>query len=120
LKSLFKLEQEEIERVLSKIDFEKMGGLLPVVAQEENTHQVLMQAFMNREALKLTLKTGKVHYWSRSRGRLWRKGETSGHEQILVNAILDCDHDALLLKVKQVGPCCHTGAKTCFHNPIKS
>lgn len=120
MKSPFKLDKAEIEKILKEIDFEKMGGLLPVVTQEYSTQQVLMQAFMNREALKLTLKTGKVHYWSRSRGKLWRKGETSGHEQILIDAILDCDRDALLLKVKQVGICCHTGAETCFHNPIKS
>jgi phosphoribosyl-AMP cyclohydrolase len=89
-------------------------GLVPVVAQENTTGEVLMLAWMNREALELTLATGNVTYWSRSRKELWRKGATSGHTQRLVEALVDCDGDTLLLKVEQKGPACHTGAPNCF------
>jgi phosphoribosyl-AMP cyclohydrolase len=89
-------------------------GLVPVVAQENTTGEVLMLAWMNREALELTLATGNVTYWSRSRKELWRKGATSGHTQRLVEALIDCDGDTLLLKVDQKGPACHTGAPNCF------
>lgn len=94
-------------------------GLVPVIAQHHATGEVLMMAWMNKEALELTLKTGEVHYWSRSRDALWRKGETSGHYQRLKEFYVDCDGDTLLLKVDQVGPACHTGNKTCFFNKIK-
>src|ERR1043166_7532395 len=94
------------------------SGLVPVIAQDAKSKAVLMLAWMNREALTLTLKTGDVTYWSRSRGRLWRKGETSGHTQKLIKAKLDCDGDALLLQVEQKGPACHTGAANCFFRPI--
>jgi phosphoribosyl-AMP cyclohydrolase len=87
---------------------------MPAIAQDANSGAVLMLAWMNRESLRLTLETGDVTYWSRSRGALWRKGETSGHTQKLVEASLDCDGDALLLKVEQTGPACHTGAPSCF------
>jgi phosphoribosyl-AMP cyclohydrolase len=89
-------------------------GLVPVVAQENTTGEVLMLAWMNREALELTLATGSVTYWSRSRKELWRKGATSGHTQRLIEAFVDCDGDTLLLKVEQKGPACHTGAPNCF------
>jgi phosphoribosyl-AMP cyclohydrolase len=89
-------------------------GLVPVVAQDIATGAVLMLAWMNRQALQITLQTGAVTYWSRSRKELWRKGATSGHSQRLVEAIVDCDGDTLLLKVEQKGPACHTGAPTCF------
>ena len=112
------LNDGEIEGVLSRIDFDKMNGLVPVVVQDSTSGKVLMQAFMDETALRLTLKTGKAHYYSRTRGRIWRKGEESGREQIVQDAILDCDRDALLLKVVQVGVCCHTGEETCFHNPV--
>lgn len=89
-------------------------GLIPAIAQDASTGEVLMLAWMNAESLRLTLETGRVTYWSRSRGKLWRKGDTSGHVQELVEARADCDGDALLLRVKQTGPACHTGARSCF------
>lgn len=93
-------------------------GLVPVVAQDAETGAVLMHAWMNRESLKLTLETGDVTYWSRSRNALWRKGETSGHFQRLREAFVDCDGDTLLLKVEQTGPACHTGEPTCFFRKL--
>ena len=89
-------------------------GLVPAVAQDHKTGQVLMFAWLNRDTLRTTLKTGDVTYWSRSRGEVWRKGATSGHTQRLVEAWIDCDGDALVLKVDQTGPACHTGAVSCF------
>jgi len=89
-------------------------GLVPAIAQDHKSGAVLMLAWMNREALEETLETGDVTYWSRSRKSLWRKGETSGHTQKLIEAWLDCDGDALLLKVEQTGPACHTGSPVCF------
>lgn len=97
-----------------KVDFAKGGGLVPVVAQDALTGDVLMLAYMNEEALQATLKTGEMHYWSRSKGRLWRKGEESGHVQALHSLSLDCDGDTLVAKVHQTGPACHTGSPTCF------
>ena len=90
-------------------------GLVPVIAQDAANGDVLMMAWMNRETLAETLKTGQVTYWSRSRQSVWRKGETSGHTQRLVEAYVDCDGDTLLLKVEQTGPACHTGARSCFY-----
>ncbi|NLS10217.1 phosphoribosyl-AMP cyclohydrolase [Nesterenkonia sp. MY13] len=89
-------------------------GLVPAIAQEVTTGQVLMMAWMNAEALTATLETGRGTYWSRSRGQLWVKGETSGHTQQVQSVSLDCDGDTVLLKVEQTGPACHTGAQTCF------
>ena len=89
-------------------------GLVPVIAQDAASGAVLMHAWMNREALQKTLQTGDVTYWSRSRAALWRKGETSGNMQRLVEAFVDCDGDTLLLKVDQTGPACHTGEPNCF------
>lgn len=89
-------------------------GLIPVVAQDEVTGRVLMLAFMNRDALEATLSTGRVVYYSRSRGELWRKGETSGHAQFVRRVELDCDGDSLLITVQQIGPACHSGTVSCF------
>ncbi len=89
-------------------------GLVPAVAQQFDTGEVLMLAWMNRAAIKATAKTGQAHYWSRSRQRLWRKGETSGQTQRLVDLRLDCDGDTLLLVVDQTGVACHTGRRSCF------
>ncbi len=89
-------------------------GLVPVIAQDHTSGAVLMLAWMNRATLETTLKTGDVTYWSRSRKQVWRKGETSGHVQKLMEASLDCDGDAVLLKVAQTGPACHTGNDVCF------
>jgi phosphoribosyl-ATP pyrophosphohydrolase/phosphoribosyl-AMP cyclohydrolase len=89
-------------------------GLVPVVAQDVRTGDVLMVAWANRDALARTLETGQGHYWSRSRQALWRKGETSGHTQQVTEIRLDCDGDTVLYRVRQTGPACHTGARTCF------
>lgn len=89
-------------------------GLLTAVVQEESTKQVLMVGYMDREALRRTLTEGRAVFWSRSRQEYWRKGDTSGHVQHVRGAALDCDADALLLTVEQVGPACHTGAHACF------
>jgi phosphoribosyl-AMP cyclohydrolase len=93
--------------------------LIPAIAQDSKTGEVLMLAYMNHESLAQTLETGKATYWSRSRNDIWVKGATSGHTQEVVAISLDCDGDALLLKVNQVGAACHTGDKTCFHNPLE-
>lgn len=90
-------------------------GLIPAIAQQHDTNEVLMMAWMNREALEETLATQRVCYYSRSRGKLWRKGESSGQQQQLVSAALDCDGDTLLLQVEQTGPACHTGRRSCFY-----
>lgn len=93
-------------------------GLVPVIAQSRATGVVLMLAWMNRQTLEETLSTGHVTYWSRSRAKVWRKGETSGNAQRLVEAWIDCDGDTLLLKVDQLGPACHTGAPSCFFRKL--
>ena len=93
-------------------------GLLPAIAQQFDTGEVLMLAWMNRAALDETLATGRVCYWSRSRQALWRKGESSGQVQMLKQARLDCDGDTLLLRIDQTGPACHTGRRDCFYNRI--
>lgn len=93
--------------------------LVAAIAQDDVSGQVLMLAWMNREALAATIATGRATYWSRSRSELWVKGATSGHIQTVKSISLDCDGDALLLKVEQVGAACHTGEKTCFHNDIE-
>jgi phosphoribosyl-AMP cyclohydrolase len=105
--------------LLSSLKFNEQG-LIPVVAQDFQTKAVLMLAWMNQEALTLTLDSGNVTYWSRSRQKLWRKGESSGHTQRLIEARLDCDGDTLLLSVEQKGPACHTGEPNCFFKPIKN
>ena len=89
-------------------------GLVPAIAQSAATGEVLMMAWMSRETLAQTLASGRVTYWSRSRQAPWTKGETSGHHQHLISALVDCDGDTLLLKVDQMGPACHTGAPSCF------
>jgi phosphoribosyl-AMP cyclohydrolase len=94
-------------------------GLVPAIAQDATSGAVLMLAWMNREALEKTLATSAVTYWSRSRKSLWTKGETSGHTQRLVEAYVDCDGDALLLKVDQTGPACHTGEAVCFYRKLR-
>ena len=106
------------EALLQKVKFDDKG-LITAVAQDATTSQVLMVAWMNRDALEETLKGGQVCYWSRSRSSLWRKGETSGHVQMLREIYLDCDGDTLLLKVDQKGPACHTGEISCFFTQIK-
>ena len=105
---------------IDKIDWEKMDGLVPVVTQEASTNEVLMLAYMNKEALDLTLKTNTAHYFSRSKQRIWKKGESSGHTQEIVDIMIDCDDDTILLKVNQTGVACHTGRKSCFFTSLKT
>ena len=94
-------------------------GLIPVIAQDCHSGDVLMMAWMNREALALTVKEGRAVYWSRSRGKLWRKGETSGHAQTVRDIRLDCDSDTLLLRIEQAGGiACHTGRRSCFYERL--
>jgi phosphoribosyl-AMP cyclohydrolase len=95
-------------------DFSKGGGLLPAIAQDAATGEVLMLAWMNAEAFAETMRLGRAVYFSRSRGKLWRKGEESGHEQRVRAVFVDCDADTILLKVEQVGAACHEGYRTCF------
>lgn len=106
-----------LEPVLDALPWNS-DGLIAAIAQQHGSGEVLMLAWMNRQALSETLATGQVCYWSRSRQRLWRKGESSGHWQQLIEARLDCDGDAVLLIVDQQGPACHTGRPTCFYNAI--
>ena len=94
------------------------NGLITGVVTDAGTGELLMVAHLNAEALRLTLETGEAHFWSRSRGRLWRKGETSGHVLRVVEARIDCDQDALWLKAEPAGPACHTGARTCFYRRV--
>lgn len=95
-------------------------GLVPVIAQEDGSGKILMFAWMNREALALTVQEGRAIYWSRSRNKLWRKGEESGHEQLVKDIRLDCDNDVILLKVEQQGGiACHTGRKSCFYQQLQ-
>ncbi|MBI5605120.1 MAG: phosphoribosyl-AMP cyclohydrolase [Deltaproteobacteria bacterium] len=102
-----------------KLNFEKGQGLLPAIAQDWQTGQVLMLAYMNREAWDQTLATRKAHYWSRSRNELWLKGGTSGHVQMVKEIFIDCDGDTILLKVEQLGGgACHTGYKSCFFQKV--
>ncbi len=94
------------------------AGLVPAVAQDAETGEVLMLAWMNAEAVRRTLATGRVTYWSRSRQSFWIKGETSGHVQELVELRVDCDGDAILVRVRQTGPACHTGERSCFYTAV--
>lgn len=103
--------------LISRVKFDA-AGLVPAVAQDSRTGAVLMVAWMNEEALRLTIATRQATYWSRSRATLWRKGETSGHVQDLEELWVDCDGDTILLKVHQSGPACHTGAPTCFFRKV--
>ena len=104
---------------LEKVDFEKCGDLVPVVVQDVKSRELLMHAYTNKEALEKTLSTGYAHYWSRSREKLWMKGETSGHTQKIIKIFLDCDYDTLLFVVEQKGNVCHTGRDTCFHHELE-
>ena len=102
------------------VDFEKNNGLVPVIVQDVDTNEVLMLAYMNEEALKKTIESGYAHYFSRSRNKIWKKGESSGHTQEVKDILVDCDNDTILLKVKQNGVACHTGRKSCFFTNLKT
>jgi len=106
------------DAVLAELPF-NADGLLPAIAQQYDSGEVLMLAWMNREALLETLTSSQVCYWSRSRQRLWRKGETSGHYQLLKELSIDCEGDTLLLLVDQQGPACHTGRRSCFYHAVR-
>lgn len=114
------MTQSENYELPAKVDELLKGptGLIAAIAQDARSGEVLMLAWMNRQALAATLATGRATYWSRSRNELWVKGATSGHTQKVESIFLDCDGDALLLKVEQVGAACHTGERTCFHQGI--
>ncbi len=109
----------ELERGATLSPKFNADGLITAVAQDAETRDVLMVAHMNAEALAKTLATGQAWYWSRSRQALWRKGETSGHTQDVVAVQIDCDQDAVLLTVRQIGPACHTGARSCFYRTVE-
>ncbi len=101
------------------LDFNKLDGLVPVIAQDHETRDVLMLAFMNKTAWEMTQETGIVHYWSRSRNKLWKKGESSGNVQEVKEIRVDCDDDTVLILVKQIGEAaCHTGYRSCFYRKI--
>jgi phosphoribosyl-AMP cyclohydrolase len=108
-------EQVNIE----DLNFSKENGLIPVIVQDYETKDVLMLAYANKEALEKTIKTGLAHYWSRSRGKIWLKGETSGNYQKIIEVRVDCDNDAIIYIVKPLGPACHTGSFSCFYKKLK-
>ncbi len=103
------------------MDFKKYfvkSELIPAIIQDDDTNAILMLAYMNEESMRLTFETGRTWFFSRSRGKLWNKGESSGHFQQVVSIHSDCDDDTLLIRVKQTGPACHTGSYSCFFNKI--
>ena len=108
---------KRISALIKKVKFDQRG-LVPAIIQEAKTGQVLMMAYMNRQALRKTLRYGKTHFWSRSRGKLWMKGESSGHVQKVRQVFLDCDGDTLLIKVAQTDAACHTGYYCCFYRKV--
>lgn len=106
--------------MMVEMDFKKLGGIIPVIAQDYQTNEILMLAYMNRDAWEMTKKTGYVHYWSRSRMKLWKKGEVSGNLQEVKEIWIDCDNDCLLIKINQVGNAtCHTGYRSCFYRILE-
>jgi phosphoribosyl-AMP cyclohydrolase len=100
------------------LDFSKLGGLVTAVTVDADHGEVLMVAYMNEEAFDLTLETGRVHYFSRSRNQLWKKGESSGNMQLVQEVRVDCDQDAVLIRAKQTGPACHNGYRSCFYRTV--
>ena len=111
------LPPERIEEALGALHFNE-AGLIPAIAQDARGGTVLMMAWMNAEAVRETLRTGQVTYWSRSRGKLWRKGETSGNTQKIVEMQTDCDQDVIWMRVEQISGACHTGRRSCFYRSI--
>jgi phosphoribosyl-AMP cyclohydrolase len=104
-------------KILDQVKFDEKG-LVPAVIQDAENNEVLMAAYMNREALAKTIESGKAHFWSRSRKKLWLKGESSGHVQTVKEILIDCDADTLLVKVQQEGGACHTGYRSCFYRRL--
>ena len=109
-----------MEQNITDIDFSKGDGIVPVIVQDANTNEVLTLAYSNKESLERTLSTANSWFWSRSRKKLWMKGEESGNTQKVREVLVDCDFDALIYLVEPEGPACHTGERTCFHNFLKS
>ena len=104
---------------MTEPNFAKGDGLIPAIVQDVETKEILMMAYMNRESWEVTLQTGKATYWSRSRQKLWLKGESSGHFQLIKDIFIDCDNDTILLQVKQLGEAaCHTGYRSCFYRKL--
>lgn len=112
------ISDDSLSEILDQIQFNE-DGLVPAVAQQHDTGEVLMMAWMNETAIRETLSNDRVCYWSRSRGKLWRKGESSGQVQLLKGFRVDCDGDTLLLAVDQTGPACHTGRRSCFYRIVE-
>ena len=108
-----------MEKSVDDIDFEKSGGLIPIIVQDANTKDVLTLAYSNKESLELTKKTGNSWFYSRSRNKLWMKGEESGNTQKVKDILVDCDSDAIIYLVEPSGPACHTGEKVCFHHNLE-
>lgn len=111
---------KSLEPLINALDWDKQNGLIPAIVQDFQTKQVLMLAFMNRQALELSLQTNQMHYFSRSKNRIWKKGESSEHIQNLKQCFIDCDNDSMLFLVEQVGVACHTGSVSCFFKEISS
>ena len=109
-----------MEQDITKIDFSKGDNLVPVIVQDANTKEILTLAYSNKESLERALTSGNSWFWSRSRKKLWMKGEESGNTQKIRKILVDCDSDALIYLVEPTGPACHTGERTCFHNLLKS
>jgi phosphoribosyl-AMP cyclohydrolase len=110
--------KHDIAQIIDKVKFNE-DGLVPAIAQDFETGEVLMMAWMNAEAIEKTITTKQIHYWSRSRNAIWRKGETSGNTQGLKELLIDCDGDTILVIIEQVGPACHTGEHSCFFTKIE-
>ena len=108
-----------MNKSIDEIDFKKSGGIVPVIVQDANTKDILTLAYTNKESLELAKKTGNSWFWSRSRGKLWMKGEQSGNTQKIKEILVDCDFDAIIYLVEPAGPACHTGEKVCFHHELK-
>ena len=108
-----------MQKSIDDIDFEKSGGLIPIIVQDATTKDVLTLAYSNKESLELTKKTRNSWFWSRSRNKLWMKGEESGNTQKVKEILVDCDYDAVIYLVEPSGPACHTGEQVCFHNNLE-
>ena len=116
-----KYSKEDINNLIDLLDFSKIeGNLIPVITQDYETNEILILAFATKEAIRKSLETGFVHYFSRTRKVLWKKGEGSGHVQEIKQIITDCDKDSLLFKVKQIGGACHKGFYSCFYNEFSN
>ena len=107
-----------MKKTINDLDFTKSNGLIPVIVQDANTKEVLTLAYTNKESLSLTQKTGNSWFWSRSRNKLWMKGEESGNVQKVKEILVDCDSDAIIYLVEPSGPACHTGLRVCFHHKL--